>query len=189
MLFLAFFSFKRESGFPGKDLSREEFLKCCLVVPFFCFLLIVIENNYRSVLFYVPGPVPSTWNKSTRLVFRQPSKITIIVYPLLPINSALWKDLFWFLSLGFCCSQGTSNAPVSSLPWPHTHPHCFIWSSPLWHHLSLARSSVADALHMPLLHLNENIFESSWQTVKSFAVNLSQYCWYELLKMLSNTAC
>ena len=89
MLFLASFSFKRESRFPGRDLSHEEVLKCCLVVPFFCFLLIVIENNYYYMLFYVPGPVPSTLNKSTRLVFRQPSKITIIVYPLLQINSAL----------------------------------------------------------------------------------------------------
>ena len=37
----------------------------------------------------------------------------------------------------------------------------------------LARVSMADALHMPWLLLNENVCESSWQTAKSFTVNLS----------------
>ena len=51
------------------------------VMPFFPLLLIVIENNYHYMWSYVPGLVPSTLNKSTRLVFKQPSKITIIVIP------------------------------------------------------------------------------------------------------------
>lgn len=50
-------------------------------MPFFPLLLIVIENNYHYMWSYVPGLVPSTLNKSTRLVFKQPSKITIIVIP------------------------------------------------------------------------------------------------------------
>ena len=36
----------------------------------------------------------------------------------------------------------------------------------------LARVSMADALHMPWLLLNENVCESSWQTAKSFTVKL-----------------
>lgn len=48
-------------------------------MPFFPLLLIVIENNYYYMWSYVPGLVPSTLNKSTHLVFKQPSKLTIIV--------------------------------------------------------------------------------------------------------------
>lgn len=48
-------------------------------MPFFPLLLIVVENNYYYMWSCVPGLVPSTLNKSTHLVFKQPSKITIIV--------------------------------------------------------------------------------------------------------------
>lgn len=72
VLSLASFSFNRESRYPGKDLANEEVLKCYSTL--LNLLLILIDINYCCMRSYVPGPIPSTLNKSAHVVLNPVSK-------------------------------------------------------------------------------------------------------------------